>query len=255
MDETHRATRDIDLLASGDAHEAAVRQMMETICQVTCPEDGIELDLESLSVTPIRDEQRYPGQRAVLRAHLGKTRIRVQVDFGFGDALSVAPAEAEVPTLIDRVPAPRVRAYPRVAVVAEKFEAMVQLGRRNSRMKDFHDLWALSEGFAFDGPSLREAISVCFARRGTAWTRETPDALTPAFYADPDVEARWDAYLRKGRFRTSPPRAAQEMGDRIRTFLAPLRESILVEGALDQHWPAGGPWLASVDAGIGEWDV
>jgi hypothetical protein len=106
MDDPHRATRDIDLLASGASHEAAVRGMMETICQVACAEDGIEFDLESLSVAPIRGEQRHSGQRAVLRAHLGKPRVRPQVEFGFGDVLPVAPEEAAVPTLIDRAPPP-----------------------------------------------------------------------------------------------------------------------------------------------------
>ena len=249
MADPYRATRDVDLLGLGASNEEAVRRMMETICQVPCPEDGIAFDLESLSVTPIRDEQKYAGQRAVLRAYLGRARMRLQVDFGFGDALSVAPEEADMPTLIGRVPPPRVRAYPRVATVAEKSEAMVQLGRRNSRMKDFHDLWALSEAFAFDGASLREAISRCFARRGTAWTPEVPDALTPAFYADPDVEVRWEAYLRKGQFRTSPPRAMQEVGERIRAFLGPLRESILARDAFDQHWPASGPWRPSEEEG------
>lgn len=256
MADPYRATRDIDLLASGDSHEPAVRTMMETICREPCPEDGITFDLDGLAVTPIRDEQRYAGQRAVLRAHLGKTRIRLQVDFGFGDALSVSPEEAEMPTLVDRLPPPRVRAYPRVGTVAEKFEAMVQLGRRNSRMKDFHDLWALSETFPFDGRSLREAISLCFARRGTPWTREIPDVLTPGFYADRDVEARWDAYRRKGQFRTPPPRVLHVVGERIVGFLGPLRESILADAAFSRRWPAGGPWQPGVGTrDVGEGDV
>jgi hypothetical protein len=123
---------------------------------------------------------------------------------------------------------------------------MVQLGRRNSRMKDFHDLWALSEAFAFDGPSLREAISRCFARRGTVWTVEIPDALTSAFYSDPDVDRRWADYLRKGQFRAQPPRAVQDVGERIVRFLGPLRESIVASSAFGRFWPAGGPWQAGV---------
>jgi hypothetical protein len=242
MADPYRATRDVDLLASGDSHEAGVRSMMETICRVPCPEDGIVFALDGLSVTAIRDEQRYAGQRAILRAYLGKTRLRLQVDFGFGDALSVSPDEAELPTLIDRLPPPRVRAYPRVATVAEKFEAMVQLGHRNSRMKDFHDLWALSEAFPFDGPSLREAISRCFARRGTVWTTEIPDALTSAFYSNPDVDRRWTDYLRKGQFRAQPPRTLETVGDRIIRFLGPVRESIVADSAFGQWWPAGGTW-------------
>ena len=252
MADPYRATRDVDLLAMGDHRAETVRTVVETICGLPCPEDGITFDLDSLSVTPIRGEQKYAGYRAVLRAHLGKTRMRLQVDFGFGDALSLAPEEAEMQALIARVPPPRVRAYPRVASVAEKFEAMVDLGRRNSRMKDFHDLWALSGTFAFDGASLREAIARCFARRETAWTPETPDALTSAFYTDPDIEATWRAYLSKGQFRHSPPRSMQEVGDRIRSFLGPVRESILGGSPFESHWPAGGPWQPGASAREGD---
>jgi hypothetical protein len=245
MADPYRATRDVDLLASGDSREPAVRTMMATICRVPCTEDGVVFDLDGLSVTPIRDEQRYAGQRAVVLAYLGKTRIRLQVDFGYGDVLSVSPDEAEIPALIDRIPPPRVRAYPRVATVAEKFEAMVQLGRRNSRMKDFHDVWALSEAFSFDGRSLHEAISRCFARRGTAWTVELPAALTPGLYADADIAIRWDAHLRKGQFRAPPPTRFEVIGERILHFLGPVRDSIVGAEAFTQTWPPGGPWTST----------
>ena len=242
MRDPYRSTRDVDLLAFGGNDEASVRASMEAICRMACPEDGLRFDLDSLSVAPIRDEQKYSGQRAVMRVFLGKARVQLQVDFGFGDALSVHPEEAELPTLIDRVPAPKVRVYPRVATVAEKFEAMVQLGRRNSRMKDFHDLWALSGAFAFDGRVLREAVDKCFARRGTPWTEEVPDALTPAFSAQLDLEVRWRAYRRKGHFRPAPPEVFGTIHDRIRAFLGPVRESIVASAPFDREWPAGGPW-------------
>ena len=109
-----------------------------------------------------------------------KARILVQMDVGFGDALAVQPEEIDVPPILSALPAPHVRAYPRETTVAEKFEAMVQLDLRNSRMKDFHDVWALAGLFAFDGAKLQRAIAACFERRGTPWTDEVPRALTPA---------------------------------------------------------------------------
>jgi hypothetical protein len=159
MDEPYRATRDVDLLAFGSSDDAGIREVMETICAVPCPEDGLRFDLDSLDISPIRTEEEYQGRRAVLRAFLGKARIRIQVDYGFGDAVTPGPEDAEYPTLLDGLPNPRIRTYPRVVTVAEKFQAMVDLGRRNSRMKDFHDVWALSSKFAFDGTALREAVS------------------------------------------------------------------------------------------------
>ena len=166
----------------------------------------------------------------------------MQVDFGFGDAVTPAPEESEYPTLIQGLPIPRVRAYPRVVAVAEKFEAMVDLGRRNSRMKDFHDVWALSELFPFDGVTLRNAVAKCWERRRTAWTADVPDALTPGFYADPDLQSRWRPYLRAGAFRAPPPASFEEIGEGVRGFLRPVRDSILSDDRFQKHWPAGGPW-------------
>jgi hypothetical protein len=243
MTDPYRATRDLDLLAAGANDEASIRAAMETICRVPCPEDGLEFDLETLELAPIRAEEKYAGQRAIVVAYLGTARIRLQVDFGFGDAVVPAAEDAEFPTLIPGLPAPRIRVHTRVATVAEKFEAMVHLGRRNSRMKDFHDVWALSEEFEFDGPSLRRAIEHTFGRRGTGWGSEVPVALTAEFYTDVDVQARWLAYRRAGAARILPPERFDRIGQRVQEFVGPVRSSILAgERAFETRWPAGGPW-------------
>ena len=70
MEGPFRATRDINLLATGENDAEAVRKVVETICSVPCPEDGLRFDLESLRVSPIRDAQFYGGQRARMRAFL-----------------------------------------------------------------------------------------------------------------------------------------------------------------------------------------
>jgi hypothetical protein len=242
MDDPYRPTRDIDLLASGKSDERSIREIMESICRVPCPQDGLVFDVDSLDVSPIRAEQEYPGQRAVMNVLLGKARIRLQVDFGFGDAVTPGPEEAGFPTLLAGLPAPSVRTYPRVVTVAEKFEAMVRLGRRNSRMKDFHDVWALPRTFAFAGADLRAALVGCFERRGTPWTPEVPDALTPAFYRDADLQTRWQSYLRAGGFRTAPPSGFEEIGEGILGFLRPVRDRILSGEPMDMAWSPGGPW-------------
>src|SRR3546814_8499678 len=91
------------------------------------------------------------------------------------------------------LPAPRLRAYARETVIAEKFQAMVALGRANSRMKDFYDIWILKRSFSFDDDRLARAIAATFARRGTAIPTEPPDALTPAFAADEQKQRQWRA--------------------------------------------------------------
>ena len=45
----------------------------------------------------------------------------------------------DFPTLLD-TEVSRIRAYPPTTVIAEKFQAMVNLGLINGRMKDYYDL-------------------------------------------------------------------------------------------------------------------
>lgn len=100
-----------------------------------------------------RAAQEYGGVRVELACFLGKARIPLQVDIGYGDAITPAPETQASPTLLP-MPAPQLRMYPLETVVAEKFEAIVRLGLGNSRMKDFRDLLTLSQRRDFDGPLL-----------------------------------------------------------------------------------------------------
>ena len=252
MEEPFRATRDIDLLTYGESDDRAVRDVMASICNVSCPNDGMIFDIETLQISPIRENQRYGGQRAKLRALLGKARISLQVDFGFGDVVVPGPIEARLPILIEGVPVPVLRTYPQVTTIAEKFETMVQFGTRNSRMKDFYDIWALSETFAFDGAELQEAVARCFERRGTDLLAEVPEVLTTAFYSDPQLQGYWLAYRNQSSLLAFPPVAFEAVGERIQAFLGPARASILSGEPFKLRWPAGGPWQSRANKENGE---
>ncbi|MFH0944791.1 MAG: nucleotidyl transferase AbiEii/AbiGii toxin family protein [Planctomycetota bacterium] len=252
MPDPYRGTRDLEFLASGPNDETSVRELMSTVCAVACPEDGLSFDLDTLEVMQIRAEEEYEGKRARVTARLGKARIRFQVDFGFGGTVTPTPEERDYPTLLPEIPAPRIRAYPREVSIAEKFEAMVSLGRRNSRMKDFHDIWALSSVFAFWGPVLREAVTSCFDRRETRWEDEPPDVLCPAFYENRELQATWSGYLGSSAFMNPPPTAFETIGDRVRGFLGPVRECIVADHTpFQMHWPVGGPWRPGTEPGDG----
>ena len=185
---------------------------------------------------------RTRGQRAKLRAYLDTIRIPIQVDFGFGDAVIPEPEETRMPTLIDGMPAPVLLAYSPLTTVAEKFETMVRWGSNNSRMKDFYDIWGLSETLEFDGSLLLQAVSDCFERRGTDWMSETPAALTTAFYSNVNLQDRWRGYLRNGSLLAVPPGSFEVIGVRIQKFLAPVQDCAARDGVFEMHWPAGGPW-------------
>jgi hypothetical protein len=242
LPDPHRATRDVDLLAVGDVSDAAIRALITEVCAVPCPEDGVLFDLSSLTLEAIRAEEEYSGVRALFWARLGAAQIRMQVDVGFGDAMTSAPEEIEYPAMLNHLPAARIPAYPREAAVSEKFEAMVKLERRNSRMKDYHDIYALSAAFPFEGMALRTAVVACFDRRGTPWTGERPAALTPAFYQDEGFQKRWQAYLKSGSILVAPPSQFEEVGEQIIRFLGPVRDSIVAGNSFELAWKPTGPW-------------
>ena len=101
-----------------------------------------------------------------LETQLGNVRVPLQIDVGLGDAIVPASEELQYPTLL-KFPGPKLHAYSKASVVAEKFEAMVKLGIANSRMKDFYDRWVLAQRFEFESASLAAAIQATFRTRRT----------------------------------------------------------------------------------------
>lgn len=181
--EPHRPTKDIDLLAHGEASTDRLRQVFADICRVKVTDDGLLFEPESVTAEVIREDAIYDGVRLTISVRIGTGRTSIQVDVGFGDAVVPAPRKIEYPTFLE-MPAPKLRAYAPETVVAEKLEAMVQLGMANSRMKDFYDIAYMSQTFDFDGPRLAKAVRATFGRRGTAIPTGTPLALTTEFAGD-----------------------------------------------------------------------
>lgn len=214
----HRATRDLDLLASGEATPESIEARVRDICSVEVEEDGLLIDLDGLTVRPIREESRYGGVRAKFSARLGSARIPVQIDFGVGDAVTPAPIEAEYPTLLG-MPVPVVWAYPRETVVAEKLEAIVDLGMDNSRMKDYFDLWFIATTFQDEPETLAKAVRRTFERRRRPLPQEVPIGLSDAFCEDASKQTQWRAF--QGR-TVGGTLSLEEVVRIVRTFAMPL---------------------------------
>jgi predicted nucleotidyltransferase component of viral defense system len=192
--EPHRATRDVDLLGFGDATEDALLETFRGIMAVEA-DDGVSFDLKGLRIEAIREELEYGGSRLRTTAALSGARIPITVDIGFGDAVAPGIEEIDLPVLLE-MPSPHLRAYPPETVIAEKFHAMVVLGRANSRMKDYYDVWMLLAAFDLAPERLRQAIMATFSRRGTAIPAEVPDGLSDAFANDAGKLRQWDAFAR-----------------------------------------------------------
>lgn len=239
-DRPYRATRDLDLLRRGDGDSEAILDDLRAIVAVPVPPDAVIFDGGSISLEAIRAEDEYAGTRATLYARCGKARLTLQIDMGLGDAVWPATQTCTYPTLLD-LPAPDLLAYPREAVVAEKLEAIVVLGDRNSRIKDFFDLHHLASRFEFDRVILAEAVRRTFARRRTPVPTEEPIGLTRQYWENPSRPAQVRAFARRARLDV-PEKPEETFTDLLHGFLSPLLEDLRMGVVRSGTWRPGGPW-------------
>ncbi len=214
LDDAPRPTRDADFLAEGEQDLDGLRTLVQMISRVTV-DDGMEFDAESVTIEEIREEASYGGVRARFIGHLGKARLTLQLDFGFGDVITPGAALAEFPTVLSDLPAPHLKTYPRETAFAEKLDAIAHYGMTNSRMKDYFDLYTLAGEGAIDAPTLGKAIAATFRRRGTPLPDGLPVGLTQDFASDAAKRTQWRAFVEKSRL-TAPP--LEVVVDLIATF-------------------------------------
>jgi hypothetical protein len=238
--EFHRPTRDLDLLGCGESSGEGLAEDFRSLCALGPADDGLVFAADTVSVEPIREDQEYGGQRVKLEARLGRARIDLQVDVGFGDVITPRAEAIAYPTLLG-MESPRLRAYPRETVVAEKLEALVKLGMANSRMKDFFDLAILARSFAFSGSVLRDAIAATFRRRGTVIPTEEPVALGDAFAKDGGKLTQWKAFVSRNGLEGRARELGQVVGELARFLGPPLIAAAKGEG-FEWRWEPSGPW-------------
>jgi len=144
------------------------------ICAVPF-DDGVIFDIEAVEIDRVREELEYGALRIKSNATVDGARVRVVIDIGFGDATEPGLTEMDLPVPLD-FPAPHLRTYARETVIAEKFQAMVALGRAYSRMKDLYDILILSRANDFEGDCLARAIAATFDRPQIAAAKKVFDA-------------------------------------------------------------------------------
>ena len=242
----YRPTRDLDFTGYGSNETEDVLASLREVCTVAVADDGLAFDAGRLTAEPIRDDAEYNGLRVRFQATLGDARIPMRIDIGFGNVIEPAATEVDYPTLLDG-PAPRILAYPHEAVVAEKLHAMVVLGERNTRYKDFYDLHVLAQQFRFDGATLSGSIDATFKRRRTTIETALPAALAPRFYADGGRADQWRAYLTRDNLPGAPADFGR-IGEVLQIFLGPIWTALATDDAFTGRWQPCGPWTASTPA-------
>jgi predicted nucleotidyltransferase component of viral defense system len=227
------------MLGWGSSAIQDVEETIRAICKVE-DNDGILFDGESVEGTRIKEEDEYDGVHVKFHAVLAGARIPMQVDIGFGDAVYPEPEFASFPVLLP-MEAPLIRAYPREAAIAEKFNAMVVLDIRNSRMKDFYDIWFMATTWDFDLTALRTAILASFERRKVAIPKDVPFALTEEFLDDQQKKQQWNAFVSR-LYPGSKAPSLEEVGALLRAFLLPCIHPAAAPGSTARLWTPGFHW-------------
>jgi predicted nucleotidyltransferase component of viral defense system len=236
----HRVTRDVDLLGLGEPSVDRVAGMMRDIALQPVEDDGIKFDIASVEAEEIRTAQDYGGVRVTVNAMLGKARIRLQVDVGFGDAVTPEAQIVEFPSLLGHMPA-MLRAYPPETVIAEKALVIIERGLVNSRIKDYFDILHLARTRAFTGNTLVRALTATADRRRVPIVAGNVAGLSTEFAADLSKQAQWRglcARLRAGAQQDS----LSDVVASLATFLGPIIAAVARRERGIGSWPPGGPW-------------
>ncbi len=238
FDIPHRPTRDLDFLGFGSAEPPHIEAVFQEICTIDA-KDGVTFQPDTVHAAEIRKTANYAGVRVMLLGVIDRARCHLQIDIGFGDAVTPGPQDVEYPVMLSQFAAPKLRVYPRYTVVAEKLETLSSLGIANSRMKDYFDLWILARHCDFDGETLRQAVQATFDRRQTALTIEAPWGLTDAFSQDRLKQTQWRAFLVKNRLQVL---ALNDVVAALAAFMLPVIDAAHANTVFSAHWTVGGPW-------------
>jgi hypothetical protein len=234
-----RPTMDIDFLGRIDNSLEAIVVAMKEACGMNVEEDGMSFNPEKVSAVRIAEDAEYEGVRVRVQGSLGKARVSLQIDIGFGDVIVPGPSRVKYPTLLDFL-APVLKGYSMESTIAEKYQAMVKLGGLNSRMKDFYDIWMLSRMFDFKGETLAQAVKKTFKNRKTPITAD-PAVFKRSFAEDEEKQVQWTGFIKKAKL-SSTPGAFGEVVTTIMVFLEPVAAALSKQQSFRSTWNAPGPW-------------
>ncbi len=228
----HRPTKDADMLGLGDFDKQQIHNMFEEIMKIEV-DDGLQFLPESIDVSDITKDGLYQGFRITGVCLLANARIKAQVDIGFGDAVSPSSTIETIPCMLGEGDAV-LRAYPIYTAISEKWHAINKLGMKNSRLKDYYDLYVIASLQDLDGSLLLEAVQSTFDRRETKINSKIPIGLSSEFFNDSDKIKAWSAFINKNDLECE--KSLFELCEFIEVFLFPINLAIAENKSCSAHW-------------------
>lgn len=235
-----RTTMDVDFSGSFDNDVKNAENIIREICNTAVIPDGLIFDAESVTGKRIREESEYEGVRVKFKGYLGRSRISMQIDIGFGDSVYPKPKVIEYPSVLG-FPVAKIRGYRPETMVSEKYETIIKIGKLNSRMKDFYDIWLLMHKYEFSGKLLVKALKKTFNQRETSFPIGS-QLIDEDFYdLKSERQALWRAFIKKEEIEFAP----MELPDVVKLiedFLKEPVEAIIKKNEFNKRWNVNCFW-------------
>ncbi len=189
-----RATMDIDTtVTSMDLTAEQAEDVIDNIIGIDLG-DNITFEIEDSET--IRDEFDYPGIRVYLCAYFEKSVQRFKIDISTGDVITPAAIEYDYPLMFDEGAIP-LMSYNVETILAEKLQTIMARAQANTRMRDFYDVYIISENEEIDYDDLREAFyKTCESRNTEDMIPDIREIYT-AIAESEAMENQWENYRRK----------------------------------------------------------
>lgn len=236
-----RPTRDIDVQWYINNSEENLIEVVRNVCAQEVPPDGLSFDPEFVHAERIIENAEYQGVRVYIKAYLGVANLQTHVDFSFGNIITPADILVTYPTLLKDMPPFQIRGYPFETAIAEKFQTMVFWEIANDRMKDFYDIYLLSQHVEIPGLTLVDAITATFQARHTVLPVAVPIALSDGFAQTRQPD--WISFLNRSSIIAMINNSFVDVVQHLRSFLLPPIQAAKNNNLFDYHWTPGGPWI------------
>lgn len=226
-----RATIDVDFLMRQLPNSIEeIEKIVLDILSVDTGNDFIELTAKAFET--ISPQRKYTGISFQIIGKIKNTRTPFSVDLGVGDIIVPKAEKRVIPVQLDEFTKPEISTYSLESTIAEKFDAMLQRLEMTSRMKDFYDIYYLSNMFDFDGLKLQEAIFETLQNRGTSYSRDSLNQIAE-LANDTEMISKWNYFLRTIKMGELD---FGEVVDAMVHFLSPVWQAILDEDELLKKW-------------------
>lgn len=192
----NRSTMDVDAtLKNLPLNEDSARKIVGEITAIHI-EDGMISEIKS--VTPIMDEADYPGIRIMLDTAIETMHTPLKIDFSTGDVITPREVSYSFRLLFEERTI-SILAYNLETVLAEKLETLLARGTANTRMRDYYDIYVLTntQEHNIDNATLKEAFVNTSAKRGSIGLLSDVHLILKEVAESTVLIDRWKNYQRK----------------------------------------------------------